>query len=245
MYRVLAALVSAVAVIGLAGCSGGGGVQASNPPATPSPKSSTPTSSGAASPGASPSWDCVKHWDDRYCGQQANAPKLPEVDQGTAFHYTTQRADSEGKLEDQTEWQLTLSQVDCGLKSLPKAADNGPYKPLYKTAKPGAGNAFCVLQWDWENVGKHPGTTDMAGSLFAGDQDDQIEYAKTDKDQEYSQNYMTTRYGYSQANAEPVNPGGKAKTADVYTLPAGAKAVAVNFPEATLMADAVVKVNLS
>lgn len=238
-----AIIVVIVACLALAGCTD------DNSSSTGAADSKTSTAA-TPTPTPSPTPDCVTHWDDRYCGQEANPPKLPETKQGTAFHYTSMYMGDDGELKEQTVWTVTLTKADCGLASLPEAADNpkwdgGDSIPQYTTAKPGSGNQFCLLQWDWTNAGKHPGTTDLAGSLYAGDQYDQVEFAKSDKDQQYSQNYMASHYGYSQDDLHSVNPGGKAKTADVYTLPTGAVAVAVDFPEASMVTDTIVKVNLA
>ena len=60
-------------------------------------------------------------------------------------------------------------QVDPEAQSNPEW-DGSDDIPQQIAAKPDAANDFCILYWSWKNVGKVPASTDFAGDLMIGDE---------------------------------------------------------------------------
>jgi len=135
-------------------------------------------------------------------------------------------------------WEVTLTEVKCGVKSIPKGASNpkwdgGDEYPEYITAKAGDGDEFCLLYWDWKNVGKTPASTTDAGDILIGDE----RFAKSDEDSDIASNVTRNQLGDAYDNQVDVNPRKSTKSVDVYTVPAGGVPRAVLFPMATVYGD--------
>ena len=155
--------------------------------------------------------------------------KMPKV--GEPFDYQAMNAEGPG-----AAWQVTLDKVDCGQRSLPEAASNPEWdgsedSPQYVDAEPDAGTEFCVLQWNWENVGKTPGAPDQAGDALVGDE----RHTRSTDDQDRSWTMMETRLDV--AYTDQVKPGASTKSLDVYQVKAGQEMDAVAFPQSTVMYD--------
>jgi hypothetical protein len=151
----------------------------------------------------------------------------PYVPMGEAIEYTRIYSDSQG-----TTWRVKLATVRCGLKSLPKTDLNPKWQgeedvPQFIAAKAPRGSDFCVLYWDWENIGKKPDTTVASGDLMFGDE----QFARTSEDELRSWTFMETNLKVDYT-AE-VNPRRKTKSADIYTVDEGTVPDAVWFPMET------------
>ncbi len=163
-------------------------------------------------------------------------PAVETVPYGEPFEYVDMSLDGPG-----TTWSVALNNVDCGLNSLPKADANPNWDgsdgiPEYTSAKPPEGSEFCVLYWDWTNVGKSPGITIQSGDLMFGDE----RFARTVDDEMRSWTFMDTNLSVDYA-AE-VNPGKKTKSADIYTVDEGQTPDATWFPMETFVDEAYVLV---
>lgn len=136
-----------------------------------------------------------------------------------------------------TDWKVTLTKVECGLKTIPKADSNpawdgGDEVPQYVAAKPDPGNTFCILSWDWKNVGKSPESTTNAGDLVLASGE---RFSASSEDQDRSWTIMDTRLGVDYSAS--INPRGKARSLDVYQLPEGELPASVMFPMTTMVAE--------
>lgn len=189
---------------------------------------------------SSPSIDCMTATDEEWeehCqdappgegepseGQAGGAP----IPLGESFEYESMMADGPG-----ASWSVTLSEVECGLEAAPEADSNpewdgGDDTPEYVDAVPEEGMEFCILTWDWENVGKTPGTPDQSGDLMLGDE----QHARSSEDEMRSWTMMETQLevGYT----DEVNPGETTKSLDLYQVPEGVTPDAVWFPMETVI----------
>jgi hypothetical protein len=136
------------------------------------------------------------------------------------------------------EWQVTLTKVRCGVKAIPKGAmnpkwDGGDKYPEYITAKPASGEEFCLLYWDWKNVGKTPAGTTDSGDILIGDE----RFAKSPDDDDIADNVMKNELGDAYYSQTDVNPRKSTRSIDVYSVPAGETPRAVLFPMATAFED--------
>lgn len=193
--------------------------------------SSTDTAvSPAASPSPSTSFNCddpdatVEEW-DQHCTLDAieSADPPTPIEFGQTAEYNREYVDSDG-----TTWSVKLTKVDCGLKKIAKVDSNpewdgGDDHPEYIAAKAPSGSDFCILYWDWENIGKTPDNTNSAGDLMFGDR----QWAKSSDDESRSEKFMETNMGLGY---DQVNPGKKTKSADIYTVDEGTAPDAVWFP---------------
>ena len=167
-------------------------------------------------------------------GEPGEAEETPEhgdpaVSLGEAIEYTQIYSNSQG-----TTWSVKLTKVRCGLKSLPETEGNPDWQgeedvPEYIAAKAPNGSNFCVLYWDWKNVGKLPDTTIQSGDLMFGDE----RFARTGEDEMRSWTFMETNLNVNYS-AE-VNPRKGTKSADIYTVDEGTVPDAVWFPMETLV----------
>jgi hypothetical protein len=153
----------------------------------------------------------------------------PYVPLGEAIEYTRIYSDSKG-----TTWSVKLSKVKCGLKSLPETDSNPKWQgeedvPQYITAKAPRGSDFCVLYWDWKNVGKVPDTTVQSGDLMFGDE----QFARSSEDEMRSWTFMQTNLNVDYS--AQVNPRKTTKSADIYTVDEGTEPDAVWFPMETMV----------
>lgn len=163
--------------------------------------------------------------------------QMPKV--GEPFDYQAMNAEGLG-----AAWQVTLEKIDCGRRSLPEASSNPEWdgsdgSPQYVDAEPDKGNEFCVLQWNWENVGETPGTPDQAGDFLLGDE----RQARSTEDQDRS--WTMTETQLDVAYTDQVNPGESTKSLDVYQVDAGQTMDAVAFPLSTVMYDSWIPVKTS
>lgn len=133
-----------------------------------------------------------------------------------------------------SDWSVTLTEVECGLATIPEAEYNPDWDgsddiPEYIDAKPDEGNDFCILHWDWENVGEVPGQVDYPGDMMLGDE----QHARSDEDVERS-GYATDTHLGDEYSLD-VNPGGTSKTLAIYQVPAGVTMDAVWFPAESMV----------
>ncbi len=154
----------------------------------------------------------------------------PYIPMGEPFEFTREYSDGPGQT-----WSVKLSKVQCGLRSLPETDANPKWQgeddvPQHIAAKPPKGSDFCVLYWDWTNVGKVPGTTLQSGDLMFGNE----QFSRDSEDEMRSWTFMETNMGVDYT--ADVNPRKKAKSADIYTVDAGKTPDAVWMPM-TSMAD--------
>jgi hypothetical protein len=177
------------------------------------------------------------------CTQQEEPPEYWPMDQSSAavvevpagqpFDYAKTYNDDTPP----TDWRVQLTQVRCGLDTIRKGAPNPKWQgeddvPEYVTAKAAPGKQFCMAYWDWTNTGDAPGNTDDAGDIVVGGQ------RFTREDVEISDAVETTHLKPEESGLyEAINPGDKAKSIDVYVVPAGSVAEAVWFPMATVDGD--------
>jgi hypothetical protein len=193
-------------------------------------------------PGSAPGTECDPTSQQNPCANygptDANTPEVPvESAAPTAalnqpFEFRKTYSDSD-KVD---TWQVTLTQVKCGLTSITNGADNPEWRggdevPEYLPAKPEIGDEFCVTYWSWTNVGKGPASTGDAGDLLIGDErfamDDESLSSNTGKDQ----------LGKDWANTVDINPRKSTRTLNVYAVPVGSTARAVLFPNKTVYTD--------
>ena len=157
---------------------------------------------------------------------------------GKAFDFTDVYADGT-----QSKWRVTLTRAKCGLKSVPRADSNPSWDgsdsmPSEIDARADARNEFCVLHWDWKNVGRKPATTTHSGNIVVG----QDEFAASDEDQMRSWRMMRSLLNVEYSKS--VNPQGTTKSLDVYQIPAGQKPTAVWFPMRTMVSDSTILVQV-
>jgi hypothetical protein len=136
------------------------------------------------------------------------------------------------------EWQVTLTKVSCGVKAIPKGAanpkwDGGDEYPQHITAKPASGEEFCLLYWDWKNVGKTPASTTNSGDILIGDE----RFAKSNGDDDIANAVLENEFGDAYYTQVDVNPRKSTRSVDVYSVPAGEMPRAVLFPMATVYED--------
>jgi hypothetical protein len=88
-------------------------------------------------------------------------PRTPVVTlpAGQPFDYQRTYEDKPGRPVD---WRVTLTETECGVKTIAQALpnpkwDGGDEHPEYVAAKADSGKEFCIVYWSWENVGKEPG----------------------------------------------------------------------------------------
>ncbi len=163
---------------------------------------------------------------------------LPTYAQGQAFDWQTTYSDGSTS----TKWKVTLTKAECGLKSIPEGESNPEWdgskdKPRFIDAKPEEGQEFCIVFWDWENVGDKPGGTTHAGNMWIGEQQ-----FSGESEQMRSWTVMETMLNVDYS--KDINPRGKGKSLDIYQIPAGEKATAVSFPMDTIMSGADLKVTI-
>lgn len=166
-----------------------------------------------------------------------NAQALPA---NKSFSYTAQYSDD----EESTDWQVTLTETRCGLKSIADGEanpdwDGGDDVPQMVPAKPDQGNDFCILYWTWENVGKTHGTPDFSGDLMIGDE----RHARDGEDEMMSWEVMETELGVNYTDA--VNPGESTESLDIYQVPEGVTPDAVWFPGDTMVSPSWLLVSTS
>lgn len=229
------ALLAAAVALTLAGCS--------QPINTGSPP---PAASSAAQPETTPTpeIDCATasqaDWQE-YCSEvppEDNEGQVEPVPAGKPFEYVkTYSDDSEPAF-----WEVTLDKVNCGGKSIPEADSNpdwdgGNENPEYIAAKPDDGNEFCVVYWSWKNVGTEPATTDRAGNIVLGEE----RFAASSEDEMRSWTVMETELGVNYS--KQINPRGKAKSLDIYQIPAGEKPTGIWFPMDTMVSESYILVS--
>lgn len=193
---------------------------------------------------ASPAIDCANASQSEWMEHCATVePVYEEPDPkpfGEPFEFTSFYADGPG-----TDWLITLEKVDCGLANVPRAELNPNYdysapdtesNPHYSAVEPEPGNQFCILQWNWENVGTKPGYPTHSGNIRVGDE----EFAQTDDDASRSWTIMDTHLDITYTDI--VNPRGSMKTLDIYQIPEGEEPTAVWFPMATFVSESEVLV---
>lgn len=196
---------------------------ASRPSTSPTPSSEPPTSSSEQPTASSEQ-------------PPASTPQMQPF--GRPFDFTNIYANGT-----ESNWRVTLTRVKCGLKSVPSADSNPKWDgsdsiPSEIDAKVDPGNDFCVLHWDWRNVGTKPATTTHSGNLLVG----QDEFAPSDEDQMRSWTMMRTLLGVEYSKS--VNPHGTTQSLDVYQIPAGQKPTAVWFPMQTLVGESTILVDI-
>jgi hypothetical protein len=153
------------------------------------------------------------------------------VPAGQPFDYhVSNMQDSE---ERPMDWRVTLTKTECGIKTIEKALpnpkwDGGDEHPEYISAKADAGKDFCIVYWDWENVGKEPGQPDAAGDIVVNGE----RYPRAGEDEELSEHVMENKLGHEWGD---VSPHDKTKSLDVYLVPEGSKPEAVWFPYENLV----------
>lgn len=155
-------------------------------------------------------------------------PPLIQAAVGTPFEHQETFSDNSAPVD----WQVTVTNVECGLTVLKKAASNpewqgGDEVPRFIDAKPEDGQEFCRMDASLKNVGKTPGTSAQGfGNLVT----DQGEFQASSDDEEYASNLTEVE----ELKTGPFNPGSTAKVIMTWQVTAGAKPAAVLFPDTTV-----------
>jgi len=136
------------------------------------------------------------------------------------------------------EWQVTLTKMKCGLKSIANGTSNPKWQggddvPEFITAKPEKGDEFCLLYWNWKNVGKTPGSTTSSGDLLIGDE----RYAMSDEADTIGSNVMKAEMPDEYYDQVDINPRKSTRSLELYSVPAGETPRAVLFPMTTVYED--------
>ena len=205
----------------------------------------------AAPPSPSASIDCdnpditVGEWQENCLSDEEESVEPAEGDEtpldappytpvGKPIEFTKRYNDGSG-----TTWSVKLSKIECGLNSLPATDPNPDWQgeddvPEYITAKAPKGSDFCVLYWDWKNIGKRPDHTVQSGDLMFGDQ----RFARDSDDETRSEHFMENNLGIELG--DDTNPRKSTKSADIYTIDEGTVPDAVWFPSETMVDESYV-----
>lgn len=152
-------------------------------------------------------------WAEHCQSEPAQGETPVEGKQGETFEF-----------EGRSTWEVTLSEVECGVHKIPDAGWSADYKRI--DATPQEGNQFCILVWNLTNIGKVPaGAHATAGSLMLGDE----EFAASYDDEEIARYIAETRYNVD--SWDEVNPRGKTTLVSVYQIPDGESPTHVWFPD--------------
>lgn len=127
-------------------------------------------------------------------------------------------------------WQITVTELTCGISRIPGAADNPAYDGSNaKTvdAVPPAGQTFCRLHATMTNTSRTSGDPHPFGDIVlpAG------EFTASALDGQISDNLNP------EVRWVAINPGGTVQWSQVWTVPAGSKALAVLYPEPTFFSS--------
>lgn len=212
---------------------------------SPSAKQAAPAATAEAAPSSdSPSIDCETasqaDW-QKYCAslepqdedsqtEAGSEEQEPIAGLGESFDYSPVPGDESTP----PSFEVTLTKMDCGLKSIRGAESNpdwngGDDHPKYVAAKPAKGKDFCIFYWTWKNVGKVPGTTDFSGDVMIGDE----RHSRSPEDEMMSWTVMDTQLGVGYT--DDINPKESTKSLDIYQVPARSTPTAIWFPGDTMM----------
>jgi len=136
------------------------------------------------------------------------------------------------------QWSVTLTDFECGLKSIPKAAENPAYysgddydAPEYIDATAPTSQMFCIATSDWVNSGTGPDTLAAYTTMSELVLPDGVEMGASQEDE-----VATNALGDDEFNQQ-INPGGSMTVRNVYTMPEGTQVAGVSLKDFEMMSD--------
>ena len=118
-------------------------------------------------------------------------------------------------------YEVTINSVECGVDSIPKAAENPEYwesddATEFVAAKPPTGKSFCVVHSTWRNESGQPGTRSSYETITGLIGADGNQYGMAGDDELISGNLTRTRGGYQE---DTLNPDDSADIYSVFSVP--------------------------
>jgi hypothetical protein len=120
-------------------------------------------------------------------------------------------------------YEVTINSVECGVDSIPKAAENPEYwesdnAPEFIAATPPEGKSFCIVHSTWRNESGQPGTRSSYDTITGLIGTDGNQYGMAGDDELISGNLTRTKGGYQE---DTLNPGDSADIYSVFSVPQG------------------------